>query len=133
MPFITIRRARTWHYRKMRPCIEQSSGPVSLLPSQSCPDCITNTSGYDFRKGHLQPGLLKRVPPFDFRGPSPWGLFCIFRMANVSGGLYPLSVVALQISTGSVSLITVDSRKSYYLPWCTPEPARFAVREKQNV
>jgi hypothetical protein len=34
----------------MRPCIEQSSGPVSLLPSQSCPDCITNTSGYDFLK-----------------------------------------------------------------------------------
>src|SRR5206468_13048712 len=51
MPFITIRRARTWHYRKMRPCIEQSNGPVSLSLSQSCPDCIINTSGYDFRKG----------------------------------------------------------------------------------
>src|SRR6266487_3069322 len=48
---ITIRRARTWHYRKMRPCIEQSNGPVSLSLSQSCPDCIINTSGYDFRKG----------------------------------------------------------------------------------
>src|SRR5436305_12494383 len=51
MPFITIRRARTWHYRKMRPCIEQSNGPMSLSLSQSCPDCIINTSGYDFRKG----------------------------------------------------------------------------------
>src|SRR5438045_4105953 len=56
MPFITIRRARTWHYRKMRPCIEQSNGPVSLSLSQSCPDCIINTSGYDFRKG--QGGLM---------------------------------------------------------------------------
>ena len=35
--------------RKMRPCIEQSNGPVSLSPSQSWPDCIINTSG--FRKG----------------------------------------------------------------------------------
>src|SRR5260370_37872267 len=52
---ITIRRAHTWHYRKIRPCIEQSNGPVSLSPSQSCPDCITNTSGYDFRKGHPPP------------------------------------------------------------------------------
>ena len=44
--------ARTpWHYRKMRPCIEQSNGPVSLSPFQPWPDCIINTSGYDFRKG----------------------------------------------------------------------------------
>jgi hypothetical protein len=35
----------------MRPCIEQSNGPVSLSPFQSWPDCIINTSGYDFRKG----------------------------------------------------------------------------------
>ncbi len=33
------------------PCIEQSNGPVSLSPSQSWPDCIINTSGYNFRKG----------------------------------------------------------------------------------
>src|SRR5437764_15141668 len=49
---ITIRRARTWHYRKIRPCIEQSNGPVSLSLSQSCPDCIIATCGYDFREGH---------------------------------------------------------------------------------
>src|SRR5439155_17737292 len=55
---ITIRRARTWHYRKMRPCIEQSNGPVSLSPSQSWPDCIINMFGYDFRKG--QEGLGAR-------------------------------------------------------------------------
>jgi hypothetical protein len=26
---------------------------VSLSPSQSCPGCTTNTSGYDFRKGQV--------------------------------------------------------------------------------
>jgi hypothetical protein len=35
----------------MRPCIEQSNGLVSLLPFPFWPDCIINTSGYDFRKG----------------------------------------------------------------------------------
>jgi hypothetical protein len=48
---ITIKRARTWHYRKMRPCIEQSNGLASLSPFPSWPDCIISTSGYDFRKG----------------------------------------------------------------------------------
>src|SRR5262249_21516628 len=50
---ITIKRARTWHYRKMRPCIEQSNDLAPLSPFPSWLDCITNTSGYDFRKGHL--------------------------------------------------------------------------------
>jgi hypothetical protein len=50
---ITIRRALTWHFRKMHPCVEQSNGlvPLSLFPSW--PGCITNTSGYDFRKGQV--------------------------------------------------------------------------------
>jgi hypothetical protein len=50
---ITIKRARTWHYRKMHPCVEQSNGlvPLSLFPSWQ--GCITNTSGYDFRKGQV--------------------------------------------------------------------------------
>src|SRR5437870_1403080 len=56
---ITIRRARTWHYRKIRPCIEQSNGPVSLSLSQSCPDCIINTSGYDFRKAQAPRYLIR--------------------------------------------------------------------------
>jgi hypothetical protein len=38
-------------YRKMRPCTEQSNGPVSLSPFPSWPGCIINTSGCDFRKG----------------------------------------------------------------------------------
>ncbi len=38
-------------YRKMRPCIEQTSDLALLSPFRSWPDCITNTSGYDFRKG----------------------------------------------------------------------------------
>src|ERR1700690_2213318 len=38
MRHTTIKRARTWHYRKMRPCTEQSNGPVSLSPFPSWPD-----------------------------------------------------------------------------------------------
>jgi transposase len=38
----------------MRPSVVRSSGPVSLSPSQSCPACTTNTSGYDFRKGQAE-------------------------------------------------------------------------------
>src|SRR5680860_566430 len=66
---ITIKRARTWHYRKMRPCIEQSNAQALLSPFRSWLDCTTNTSGYDFRKGQVrslaqQPGrkLPSAVP-----------------------------------------------------------------------
>ena len=48
---ITIKRARTWHYRKMRPCIEQSNVLAPSSPFRSWLDCTTNTSGYNFRKG----------------------------------------------------------------------------------
>jgi len=48
---ITIKRARTWHYRKMRPCIEPSNVLAPLSPFRSWLDCTTNTSGCDFRKG----------------------------------------------------------------------------------
>ena len=50
-PRITIKRVRTWHYRKMHPCIEPSNRlvPLSLFPSWQA--WITTTSGYDFRKG----------------------------------------------------------------------------------
>ena len=48
-----MRSARTWRYAKTRPQVGQSSGPAPLLLSQSCPDCTTITSGYDFRKGQL--------------------------------------------------------------------------------
>ena len=50
---ITIKRARTWHYRKMRPGIEQSNALAPSSPFPSWLDCTTNTSGYDFRKGQL--------------------------------------------------------------------------------
>src|ERR1700730_9386901 len=43
--------ARTWRWARMRPLDARSIGAVSLSPSQSCPGCTTNTSGYDFRKG----------------------------------------------------------------------------------
>jgi hypothetical protein len=49
---IYYNQARTpWRWARMRPWAGRSSGPVSLSPSQSCPACIINTSGYDFRKG----------------------------------------------------------------------------------
>jgi SEC-C motif len=54
---------------KMRPCIEQSNDLVPLSPFRSWLDCITNTSGYDFRKGHLCPcGSGKKFKAL------PWGV-----------------------------------------------------------
>jgi len=58
----TITRARTWRWARMRPWVGRSSGPVSLSLSQSWPGCTTNTSGYDFRKGHArQERLIART------------------------------------------------------------------------
>jgi hypothetical protein len=51
MRTITIKLAGTWHYRRMRPCVEPSNGLAPLSPFPSWPDYIINTSGYDFRKG----------------------------------------------------------------------------------
>jgi hypothetical protein len=48
---ITIKRARTWRYRKMRPCIGPSNDLAPLSRFRSWRGCITNTSAYDFRKG----------------------------------------------------------------------------------
>src|SRR5688572_11612039 len=48
---ITIKPAHTWHYAKMHLCVERCSDLASLSESRSWPGCITNTSGYDFRKG----------------------------------------------------------------------------------
>ena len=48
---ITIRRARTWHYRRMHRCNGRSSGLAGSPPFLSWPGCIINMSGYDFRKG----------------------------------------------------------------------------------
>ena len=55
MPHITIERARTWHYRKMRACIEPSNTLAPLSPFRSWLGCTTTTSGYDFRKGQVLP------------------------------------------------------------------------------
>ena len=41
------------NYRRMRQLFEQSNDLAPLSPFQSWLDCITNTSGYDFRKGQL--------------------------------------------------------------------------------
>jgi|SRR6266446_6253750 hypothetical protein len=60
MQRITITRARTWRWARMRPWVGRSSGPVSLSLSQSWPGCTTNTSGYDFRKGHARQGKTHR-------------------------------------------------------------------------
>src|ERR1035437_10316668 len=48
---ITIKRARTWHYRKIRRCVEPSNGLAPLSPFRSWQGYIINTSGYDFWKG----------------------------------------------------------------------------------
>jgi hypothetical protein len=46
----------------MHPCIEQSNDLAPLSPSRSWLDCITNTSGYDFRKGQGVCGQEKNNP-----------------------------------------------------------------------
>jgi len=55
--------ARTWHYRKMRPCIEQSNGLASLLPFRSWLDCTINTPDMIFGKGRTYFSLS----PIDLR------------------------------------------------------------------
>jgi hypothetical protein len=37
----------------MRLCIERSKALATLSPFRSWLDCTINTSGYDFRKGHV--------------------------------------------------------------------------------
>ena len=51
---ITINRAHTWHYRKIRRCVERSNGPATLSPRPFWPGYIIDTSGYDFRKGQAR-------------------------------------------------------------------------------
>jgi hypothetical protein len=53
MRHITIKRARTWHYRKMRLCTVQFNDLAPLSLFRFWLGCITNTSGYDFRKGQV--------------------------------------------------------------------------------
>ena len=57
------------HYRKMHPCIEQSNSTVSLSPFRSSPDCVANTSGYNFRKGQeFKSARLSCRPMFSVAG-----------------------------------------------------------------
>src|SRR5881396_3702778 len=63
--------AAEWQAARMCPWVGRSSGPVSLSPSQSCPGCTTNTSGYDFRKGHL-PEPHRKPRPTRVLPVSPW-------------------------------------------------------------
>src|SRR5216117_2878300 len=86
-----------WHYRKMRPCIEQSNGPVSLSLSQSCPDCIINTSGYDFRKGQILASWI-----FCRALPALRGSDAIRSIAH--GGASPISQAVLAPGHGAMKL-----------------------------
>src|SRR5262245_26587114 len=71
---ITIKRASTCPYRKMRPRIDWFSDLAPLLPIRYWLGCIINTSGYDFRKGHAAlrrlTGLLIEIS-FGLRHPLP--------------------------------------------------------------
>src|SRR5262249_30392772 len=59
----TMRSGRTWPWAKTRPWVERCSGAVLLSPSRSCPDCTTITSGYNFRKGHVERLCLSHAAP----------------------------------------------------------------------
>ena len=58
---ITIRLARIWLYTKMRPYGESSNGLAALSPSPFWLGYITNISGYNFRKGQDQIGMLSET------------------------------------------------------------------------
>src|SRR5260370_20646140 len=49
---ITMRRARTWGWARMRRYDDPYNDLGPSSPHQSCPDCIIATRGYDFREGH---------------------------------------------------------------------------------
>ncbi len=66
----TFKRARTWHYRKMRPCTDLSNGLVSLPLFPLWLDCIITTSGYDFRKGPPACGARKLRAAHEGPGPA---------------------------------------------------------------
>src|SRR5262249_32083739 len=54
MQRITIKRARTWHCRRMRHYVELSNGLAPSSQFRSWLDCIINTSGCNFRKGQAK-------------------------------------------------------------------------------
>src|SRR5262249_55619067 len=56
MQRITIKRARTWHCRRMRHYVELSNGLAPSSQFRSWLDCIINTSGCNFRKGQVSLG-----------------------------------------------------------------------------
>jgi hypothetical protein len=55
MSGITIAPARTWRYKRMRPCGELFNGLAALPLYPFWPGYIINMSGYDFRKGQGPP------------------------------------------------------------------------------
>src|SRR5262249_54552141 len=59
MQRITIKRARTWHCRRMRHYVELSNGLAPSSQFRSWLDCIINTSGCNFRKGQASLNLPK--------------------------------------------------------------------------
>jgi hypothetical protein len=70
MQRITIKRGRTWHYRKMRRYVEPSNG---LAPS-----------GYDFRKGQL--GAASEHEPCEAHLGWPFLWFVTGRIAAIFQG-----------------------------------------------
>src|SRR5262249_18663537 len=48
-----MRRARTWGWTRTRLYHEPSNDLGPSSPRQSCPVCIIDTPGYDFREGQL--------------------------------------------------------------------------------
>src|SRR5271169_646530 len=55
---ITIKRARTWRYRRMPLYIGQSSATESLSPCLFYRAFIIGTGGYDFRKGQGMTNIM---------------------------------------------------------------------------
>src|SRR5262245_95932 len=63
-----MRRARTWGWTRTRLYHEPSNDLGPSSPRQSCPVCIIDTPGYDFREGQ-EAGGQGPVGPAGERGP----------------------------------------------------------------
>jgi putative ABC transport system substrate-binding protein len=68
--------------------------PLSLFPSWQ--GCITNTSGYDFRKGQYVDRILKGEKPADMpvQAPTKYELIVNLKTAKALGLTIPQSLLA---------------------------------------
>jgi hypothetical protein len=91
MLLITIKRAHIVDSRRMRHCSEQSSGSVRLQQTQSC---ITNTFGYDFRKGQDAKMIKLAEIAMLFRAAAVSPLIAEKRRTEIDAALQVIDIIS---------------------------------------